>query len=308
MRIPFLPPVVPPHVFCLLGDGVTYASVRCESPVGFAEARAFPYPTGSLGGSASGTPVFTREALSEAVTAARRLSEGRLSRASVVIPDTWARVLSIDFDAIPTAEQGARDMVLWKLKKLLPGVTTELVVRFREMPAGGEGKRLLVAAAPAELLASIEGAFESLGVRVGMIAPASLALFEGLAPALSAKAAGDYALLLRTAGSFSLVIARDDAPLFFRQRPAGEAPEDHGQELRLSLSYYSEKLKGEGLTAVYVHDELAGEDFADAASFPVTPVPISGRLFGADPGFDERVAARPELLAGFAAVSRGAAA
>jgi hypothetical protein len=34
----------------------------------------------------------------------------------------------------------------------------------------------------------------------------------------------------------------------------------------------------------------------------VRPVKIDGRLFEADPGFDEKIAARPELLAGFAAV------
>jgi len=34
----------------------------------------------------------------------------------------------------------------------------------------------------------------------------------------------------------------------------------------------------------------------------VSVVPLSGGLFAAGPGFDERVAARPELLSGFAAV------
>ena len=87
MRIPLLKSVVPPHVFCLLGEGVTYASVRREEPAGFAEARAFAYPANSVANSTSGTPVFTREALSEAVTAARRLTEGRLTRASVVFPE-----------------------------------------------------------------------------------------------------------------------------------------------------------------------------------------------------------------------------
>jgi hypothetical protein len=302
LKIPFLRSVVPPHVFCLLADGVTYARVRREEPVGFAEARGFAYPANALGSSPSGTPLFTREALSEAVTAARRLAEDRLSRASAVFPDSWARILPIDFDSLPDSPEGVREMVLWKLKKLLPGVTSELSVAFREMPPAGGGRRLLVAAAPAESLRSIEQAFESLGVRVGMLSPASLVLFEGMAPALSALAGGDYALVHRTPGSFSFVIARDGVPLFFRQRPAEEESEDHEQELRLSLSYYAEKLQGPGLAAVYVHDELAGKGFAEAASFPVPPVPLSGKIFGADAGFDERIASRPELLPGFAAV------
>lgn len=302
MKIPFLRPVVPPHVFCLLADGVTYASVRREAPAGFAEARAFAYPSNAVGTSSSGTPLFSREALSEAVTAARRLAEDRLSRASVVLPDSWVRIMPIDFDSLPDSEEGTREMVLWKLKKLLPGMTAELSVAFLEMSPAGAGKRLLVAAAPAESLRSIEQAFESLGVRVGMLSPASLVLFDGLAPALSGLAGGDYALVHRTPGSLSFLIARDGVPLFFRQRPSEEEPEDHEQELRLSLSYYTEKLQGEGLSAVYVHDEMEARDFPETASFPVRPVAISGRFFGADPGFDERIAARPELLPAFAAV------
>ena len=300
MKIPFFRPVVPPHVFCLLADGVTYASVRRE-PLGFAEARSFAYPAGSLGASTSGTPLFTREALSEAVSAARRLSEGRLSRATVVFPDAWARMLSIDFDTLPDTDAGAREMVRWKLKKLLPGVTSELAVAFREMPSG-ESQRLLVAAAPADTIASIEQSFESLGVRVGRLSPASLALFEGTAPLLSDKAGGDYALLHRAAGSLSFLIARGSAPLFFRQRPAEEEPEAHAQELRLSLSYYEEKLRGPGLAAVFVHDERGGDAPTLLPPLPVSSVTIAGPLFGADAEFDRSVATRPELLPGFAAV------
>jgi hypothetical protein len=305
VRVPLLRPVVPPHVFCLLADGVTYARVRREEPVGFAEVRSFAYPPNALGSSPTGTPLFTREALSEAVTAARRLSEGRLSRASVVFPDSWARILSIDFDSLPATREAVREMVLWKLKKLLPGVTSELDATFREMPRDGgeaQGRRLLVAAAPVESLRSIEEGFESLGVRVGVLAPASLVLFEGMAPALSARSRGDFGLLHRTPDSFCLVIARDGVPLFFRQRPAEEQAEEHEQELRLSLSYYTEKLQGPGLAAVYVHDELGGRDLAETAVFPVPPVPLSGGIFGADAGFDERIAARPELFPAFAAV------
>jgi hypothetical protein len=293
MKIPFLRPVVPDHVFCLLSEGVTYARIRRQEPLGFAEARQFAYPAGSVASSASGTPRFTREALSEAVAAARRLSEGRFSRASVVFPDSWARILPIDFDSLPDSEDATRDMVRWKLKKLLPGVTSELAVTFRPMPPAGEGRRLLVAAAPAEPLQSIEQSFDSLGVRVGLLSPASLVLFEGFSPFLGTVAGGDYAMVHRSPGSFSFLIARAGAPLFFRQRPAEEEPEEHEQELRLSLSYYADKLQGPGLAAVYVHDELAGKEFTDAATFPVPPVALSGKLFGADSGFDERIAARP---------------
>jgi hypothetical protein len=306
MKLPFLRPVVPPHVFCLLAEGVTYARVRREPPRGFSEARHFLYPANSLGAGASGTPLFTREAIAEAVEAGRRVSAGRLSRASVVFPDSWARMLPVDFDTLPDTPEAVRDVALWKLKKLLPGVTAELSVLFREMPSTGEEKRLLVAAAPAETLHSIEQAFDAAGVRVGALTPASLALFEGLAPALAAAAQGDYALVHRSPGSFVFLVARNGEPLFFRQRPEeAQEPDGHDQEVRLSLSYYTEKLKGPGLSQVYIHDGLPGEELASVSSFSRKPVRLAGRLFEADADFDARVAARPELLPGFAAVYGG---
>jgi hypothetical protein len=303
MRLSLLPPVVPPHVFCLLADGVTWASVRREPSPGFAESRNFVYPPNSLGSGPSGTPLFTREAFADAVDVARKVSGGRLSKASVVFPDSWARILAIDFDTLPESRDAIRDMVLWKLKKLLPGISEELSVVFDEMPRAGDGEiRLLVAAAPTELLRSIEQSFESLGVRVGALVPASLALFEGLSPILGPLAGGDYGLLHRSPGSLVFVIARDGSPVFFRQRPEDEGSEEQDQEVRLSLSYYSEKLKGAGLSAVFVHDAVPGRDLSSVSALPVKATPIRGTLFSADAGFDERVAARPELLPAFAAV------
>jgi hypothetical protein len=304
MKLPFLPPVVPGHVFSLLAEGVTWVNVRRDPP-GFVDSRYFAYPSNTMGAGPSGTPLYSRDAIVEAVNTARRLSGGRLNRASVIFPDSWARILPIDFDTLPDSEDSVREMVLWKLKKLLPGITEELAVVFDEMPRAAEGGeiRLLVAAAPTETLRSVEQSFESAGVRVGELAPASLVLFEGLSPALGELAGGDYGLLHRSPGSLVFVIARDGRPVFFRQRPEDEgegAGEDQDQEVRLSLSYYLEKLHGAGLSTVYLHDAAPGRDLAGA--LPVKPTPLSGALFGADRGFDERVAARPELLPAFAAV------
>ncbi len=306
MKIPFLPPVVPSHVFCLLVDGVTWANVRREPVPGFVDSRHFAYPPNTLGSGPSGTPLFSRDAIVDSVEVARKLSGGRLSRASVVFPDSWARILPIDFDTLPESEEAVRDMVVWKLKKLLPGISEDLSVVFDQMPKAGEGGelRLRVAAAPAEMLRSIERSFESVGIRVGALAPSSLALFEGLSPVLGTLAGGDYGLIHRTPGSLVFVIARDGSPVFFRQRPEeeGEEGEDQDQEVRLSLSYYFEKLHGRGLSAVYVHDAAPGRELAGGSALPVQPTRLSGSLFSADRGFDERVAARPELLSAFAAV------
>ena len=301
-KLPFLASVVPPHVFCLLPEGVTYARVRFEAPGGFEEARHFRYPGGPLPQGSGGAPLLSREAVAEAVKAARALSGGKLSRATVLYPDAWARILPVELDTLPPDGDAGDQMVLWKLKKLLPGASPDLAIVWEPMPELTEEKRVLVAATPRESVAAIENAFAELGVRIGYLAPASLALFEGLAPALSAAAAGDFALLHRSSdGSLTFFIARGGRPIFFRHR-SGESDEDHERESRLSLSYYAEKLKGPGLAAVYVHDEMPGKELHEVGAFPVSVVPLSARVLATGPDFDERVGARPELLAGWAAV------
>src|SRR5262249_22036558 len=148
---------------------------------------------------------------------------------------------------------------------------------------------------------SIERSFESVGVRIGTLLPASLALFEGFSALLSARARGDYALIHRAPGSFVFLVAKDAAPIFFRQRPSDEAQRDHEQEIRLSLSYYADKLGGKGLAAAFTHDATPSEsNLAEALPIPLEP--LSGRLFGSDASFDQMVGARPELLPAFAAV------
>ena len=299
MKLPFWGPVVPPHVFCLLPESVTYAQVRRESPPGIAQSRSFAYPAGTVRAGAGAARLFTREAVAESVEAARRLSDGRLSRASVVFPDSWARILPIEFDELPEDADAVRSMAIWKLKKLLPASTAELSVTYREMPPVGESRRLLVAAASQEMLQSIEESFDSVGVRVGALAPQSLTLFDGFSARLTALTGGDWALVHRCGGSFVFAVSSQGKPILFRQRPAGEDGA-RDEEVRLSLSYYSEKLHGKGLAAVYIHDEVSGDGLA--AGFPVQPVKLGSRFLGADPALDDRVAARPELLAAFAAV------
>jgi hypothetical protein len=148
---------------------------------------------------------------------------------------------------------------------------------------------------------SIESAFEALGVRVGYLAPASLALFEGLTSVLGLDSGKDYGLLHRSTSGTAFFISRGGEAIFYRQRPADD--DDPDREARLSLSYYAEKLKGPGLAAVYVHDELPGGGLEKVSAFPTAPVPLSARVLPVDADFDARVASRPELMAGFAAVA-----
>jgi hypothetical protein len=183
-------------------------------------------------------------------------------------------------------------MVLWKLKKLLPGITAELDIVYLEMAQAGESKRLIVAAAPAEMLRSIETSFEERGVRVGALAPASLVLFEGLAPLLASKSSGDYAILHRPR-SIAFLVARGETPILFRYRPM----EEEGRAGTAPLASYYE-VERAGLTAIVRPGARAT---FRARSFRCLPGDLGAALRGR---FDVRRAdfLAAELLPGFAAV------
>jgi hypothetical protein len=321
LSIDVLGPVVPPNVFLLSPAGITFVRLRREGKPGVAIVRRFELPAGETAAGTFGTPVFGVRAFAEAVAGAQRLVGGKLSRACVVFPDSWARTITLDFDTLPDRERDRADMVAWKIKKLLPGRVEDLEIDFCEIPRPAEGIRLLVSAAPRETLRSLEAAFAAAGVRVGLLMPATLALFNGLDARLSRAAGGDYLLLHRSPGTTSLLIAREGRPLFYRQKSALEAEDDSAetasdatveltptqrleQEIRLSLSYYTESLGGGRLAALYICDE---DRQAPAVSgVAVEARPLSSELVAGDDSLEAAVATHPEIWPALAALQESA--
>lgn len=295
-------PVIPPDAFALTDSGATYVRVGEGERPSVSLLRHFDFPPEAFALGGFGTPVFAPDAFAPIVTAARRAVPGGLRRASVVVPDAWARTMTLDFDLLPPGRKERVDMVHWKLKKLLPGRVDELDVAFAEIAKTGEGARLLVSASPRETVRSIEAAFAASGVRVGRLQPATLALFNGLDKRLARAAGGDYLLLHRSRGTSSLLIARGGQPLFYRQKSTAVDAVDDVQEIRLSLSYYTETFAGTTAPPpLYVLDEGRGE----AAAYPeleaLAPTDLGGELLDADPSLGLHAKAHPEALAAAAA-------
>jgi hypothetical protein len=292
--------VVPPDAFALTDAGATFVRVARGERPGVAMLRHFDYSPGAFTLGFFGTPVFVRDAFAGLVTVARRATNGGLRRAGVVFPDAWARTMTLDFDLLPQGRKERAEMVQWKVKKLLPGKVDDLDIAFAEIPKAGEGVRLLVSASPRETLRSVESAFAASGVRVGLLQPATLALFNGLDRKLARAAGGDYVLLHRSRGASSFLIARDGHPLFYRQKSTAVDAVDDVQEIRLSLSYYAESFGGEAPPALFVLDEGNGE-VAYPALESLSPTALTADLLDADPSLGLHANAHPEAIAAAAA-------
>lgn len=131
---------------------------------------------------------------------------------TVVIPDTVARVLLLDFDEFPAKPAEALAVVRFRLKKLLPFDVDHGVVTYQVMSAARGAIRVLAVAIPCDVLAEYEGVVTSAGYLPGAVLPSTLAALAGVAdadtPALVVNAGpetvttaivqGDVLLLHRT--------------------------------------------------------------------------------------------------------------
>ena len=157
---------------------------------------------------------------------------------TVILPDSAARVLLLDFDEFPAKPAEALAVVRFRLKKLLPFEVDHGVVTYQVMSATRGAIRVLAVAIPCDVLAEYEGVVSAAGYLPGAVLPSTLAALagvnEGGTPALVVNAGpetvttaivqGDVLLLHRTvdlAGE-PAVLERPMLPLIDRELTAAE--------------------------------------------------------------------------------------
>ena len=177
-------------------------------------------------------------------------------------------------------------MVLWKLKKLLPGHPTDLAIDVRA-DAGADRREARARRGDAAGDGRVDRAGLRGGRREGRISrprePGALrGPRRGRSP--TRRPATTPCCTARAAPSRSSSRAAT-TPIFFRQRP----PEGHEEATRtpgprgapVALVLRRERLKGPGLSAVYVHDELPGRELEKIARVPGRGrAPLRQALFG----------------------------
>ena len=99
---------------------------------------------------------------------------------TVVIPDTAARVLLLDFDEFPAKPAEALAVVRFRLKKLLPFEVDDGVVSYQVMSAARGAIRVLAVAIPCGVLAEYEGVVTGAGYLPGAVLPSTLAALAGV--------------------------------------------------------------------------------------------------------------------------------
>ena len=161
----------------------------------------------------------------------------------------------------PATPRQLDELVRTKTRRSVPFRLDDAALSYQVLPAEGRGVNLLVAVARRAIVERFEAALAPLGVRVGLVDLATPNLLNLLRPRLARESADgrDAALLNCAWNHFSLVILRRGNLIFFRcktlslehepvRAPNGELT----REVASSLSYYREKLEGQGIGTVLV--------------------------------------------------------
>ena len=162
-------------------------------------------------------------ARAERVSAVKRALDGAGGRGrevTLVVPDSAARVLLIDFDELPAKASEALPVVRFRLKKLLPFDADDAAVSYQVMAETRGAIQVLAVAMAREVLAEYESLVREAGYEPGAVLPSTLAALAGLdgdaAPALVVNAGRD---------SVTTAIVKDGVLLLHRtvDLGAGEA-------------------------------------------------------------------------------------
>jgi len=310
------PRALPPHAFGLTRRELSYAAFSDEAGSRvLLEAQSVPLPADQFGDGPLGLPVGARESFATAV----RLLLSRLSKApkeaSLVLPDSWSRGLMIDSADLPEEPAARREVLRFRLKRLVPFRAEDLRIDAVPLePGTADGPRKAFAAFGSEsLCAFVEEGFRESGVRLGWISGETAALHAGLRRAVAADdpdpevAAPVLGLAVVDADGFTLVLSRRGEPVVWRQKSFTEGLADADRErllsveLRLTRTFLEERLPGSPLGSVYLASPQAVEPFwlrVLGDSLRVPPIRLRPEHVGLVDGSGAGVASGVLALAG----------
>jgi hypothetical protein len=198
--------------------------------------------------------------LSELLRALFEASGIRPGKVSVVLPDNLAKLSLLTLPERPPSRRQLEEVIRFKVRRGVPFRISDAIMSYQLLPGEGKGIVVLVALIHRALVERYEQALESIGARPGLIDLCTPNLLNLCRERIdTASAEGDAALLNCAGCYFSLAIVRRGRLIFLRCKTYSMGNGQPGpidgvlaRELGYSLSYYEEKLAGEGIRTLFV--------------------------------------------------------
>jgi type IV pilus assembly protein PilM len=118
--------------------------------------------------------ITDQAAFKEAVRKLVPNTNGRGKRkAALILPDNAVRLAILDFDTLPEKEEERRPLINFRLRKSVPFDIDEAAISYYP-----QGKKVLVAVTPSEVIAHYEAPFRAAGLQPGFVTVSSLAIMD----------------------------------------------------------------------------------------------------------------------------------
>jgi hypothetical protein len=199
------------------------------------------------------------EGLPERLQQLFETSGTRPGRISLVLPDNLAKISLLHLPERPAGPRELRELVQAKMRRAVPFRLEDVAISYQIVPGEGKEVGVLVVLVHRAVIERLEAALESVGARPGLVDLATPNLFNVCRTQIDqlGSAGGDVALLNCAGRYFSLVITRRGRVIFYRCKTFAPSADGSGgpngslvREVGHSISYYREKLGGEGLAGL----------------------------------------------------------
>jgi type IV pilus assembly protein PilM len=189
---------------------------------------------------------------------------------TLVVPDAAARVLLLDFDALPGKRAEALAVVRFRLRKMVPFDVESAAVSYQVMAEHAGQLSILVTVMPGDVLAEYEGVIRKAGYTPGAVLPSTLAVSAGIE-------SSEAALMVNYAGSsVTTAVTQGNEMLLHRlmELPADERARDQemAQAVITALAWYEDTLQSAPGSLYYAGP--GGAAAARAAAWPTMVEPI----------------------------------
>lgn len=134
-------------------------------------------------------------------------------RAAVVLPTGWLRTHLLEFDRLPRRQADINEVVMWRLKKLLPVAPASLRLTTIAQPRDDGPHRLLVMTGVERAMASLESVFASVGVSLGILTARIFTVTDG------GSSTPRLLSIQQESGFLSIMLLLGDSPHVVRTKP-----------------------------------------------------------------------------------------
>ena len=159
----------------------------------------------------------------------------KITAASLVVPDGFAKLLAVDVDDAERNPRETEEVLAWKFGRSFGEHAPALRVSWQIAGPTAAGTRILALATPEAAAASWEAPFEKAGIRIGALETGAFAVSALSAP----PAAGDAFLVWADADTATSLFFSGGVLRFARTRPLWSDVDEALHEIRLAASYFA---------------------------------------------------------------------